>query len=68
MLRKDVELRQVIDDMRNIVNNGRYQLLVVDGIPGWTGDEGETVIMSSGGSLRLYSYVSGVWHYVSYDA
>ncbi len=65
ILRKDVELRQVMDSIRNILNNGKYQLAVVDGIPSWTGEEGDTVLMSSGGVYRLYSYLNGGWHYVA---
>ena len=65
ILRKDIELRQMMDEIRNIINNGKYQLAVVNGVPGWTGEEGDTVLMSSGGVYRLYSYINGGWHYAT---
>lgn len=65
ILRKDIELRQVMDSVRNILNNGRYQLMVVGGVPGWTGEDGETVLCNAGGTLRIYCYIAGGWHYTA---
>lgn len=65
ILRKDVELREFVDRTQQIINLGRYQLRVIEGIPGWTGDEGEMVAYSSGGVYRLYIYINSSWRVVA---
>jgi len=65
-LNKDIELREVITNIKDIINNGRYQMRVLDGYPTWTGEEGEAVFVSSGGVYRLYVYASNGWRYVAF--
>lgn len=61
ILREDVELRGFVDNVKQIMNNGRYQVRIVASAPNWTGDEGEIVAFSAGGVYRLYIYISGDW-------
>jgi len=64
-LRQDVELREFVESVRQIVNNGRYQARIVTSVPDWVGDEGEIVAYSTGGVYRLYIYLSSGWRVVA---
>ncbi len=50
-------IEQVID----LLNNGRYQCRVVSEVPAWTGSEGDFVVYSSGTERALYIYINSAW-------
>jgi len=65
LVKADPELVSVIDNIINIINNGRYVLRVVTSIPDWDGEEGEELLYYSGSTKRRYHYVDGGWWYVN---
>jgi hypothetical protein len=67
---KDPELNDFIDNVQQILNNGKYQFNVVDSVPTYVGDQGETTIVagnpSSPNTQQLYTYANGQWNYISF--
>lgn len=61
----DPELELFKDQIRDLLNYGKYQIPNVSAVPTWAGDPGETVWFwpASGGST-LYFYKNSAW--VSY--
>jgi hypothetical protein len=60
------DLVEWIDHLRAIINNGKYSLYVTDTIPTGTGNNGDALIYSSGGTMRLYAYFGNSWHYITF--
>lgn len=58
---KDPELIDMLTDMRNLLNNGRYVIPVATSVPSNAGDEGQEVLVSNGNKVDRYTYVNGVW-------
>jgi hypothetical protein len=57
------ETKEFLDDIRRILNNGGYVPQVINAIPGWAGDDGESVIVNNGTEQRLYYFnaTQGIW-------
>lgn len=68
--RKDTNLLQVLDDISNILNNGRYQMRVVSSVPDWTGEEGEHLLYVSGTVRRWYWYdiTNSTWQFINWNS
>lgn len=60
--KKDPALLDFMDYTMNILNQGRYQLRVVSGVPAWTGEDGDMVMYASGTSRGIYFYINGQWN------
>ena len=58
------EVQEAIEDIRMLINNGKYQLRIVTAEPTYEGEEGELVIYNAGASKYLFSYIDGNWWYV----
>ena len=64
-----VELQEAIEDIRMLLNNGKYTPRVVTTEPTYTGEEGETVILNSGPTNKyLFHYANSAWWYVAMTA
>jgi hypothetical protein len=52
------QLQELKDEIRDIINLGKYQMPVVVTPPGWSGQVGESVLLmpSTGGTTMYY------WH------
>lgn len=52
-----------------ILNDGRYQLRIIDSPPDWTTSDGEMVAVDNGaGKIKqLYMYITDGWYNVSFD-
>lgn len=59
------ETKEFLDDIRRILNNGGYVPQVISSIPGWYGEDGESVIWVNGAEQRLYYFNSAasIWNY-----
>lgn len=59
------EAKEMLDNIRRILNNGGYVPQVISAIPAWTGDDGEWVIYVNGAELRNYVYnaTNATWEY-----
>lgn len=68
--RKDVALIDFLNEIYNLVNNGRYQLRVVSSVPTWSGEQGEHLLYISGTVMRLYIYdiTNSSWKYIEWNA
>ena len=66
-LRKDTGLLDFIDNVKYILNLGRYQMRIITSVPTHTGDDGEHFLYISGKVKRLYFYdpTNGVWNYLT---
>ncbi len=64
---RDPGLLDFMEYVRIILNDGRYQLRTIGGIPTWTGIEGEMVLYSAGNERGMFYYINGQWN-VSYFA
>lgn len=49
-----LEAVELLDDMKSILNFGKYQFPVVSTVPNWKGRAGEQVIYLSGSTGRFY--------------
>lgn len=63
---RDPELQEWMDYVSLILNNGRYQLRVVDEVPTHTTHEGEFLLYASGDTRELYAYVNSQWVKISW--
>lgn len=48
------EMQDFMDDVRAILNYGKYQFNVVSAIPDWAGKQGESALFVAGGTSALY--------------
>lgn len=65
---KDPELQDFVDNVQILLNSGRYEFRVINEVPTWSANEGESVFYSSGTDRRLYCYINGQWCYVGYSS
>ena len=69
---KDPELNDFIDNVQQILNNGKYQFNVVDSVPTYVGDQGESTIVAgnpaSPSTQQIYTYVNGQWNYINFGS
>lgn len=68
--RKDLSLVDVLNDIANIFNNGRYQMRVLSSIPTHVGEEGEFLLYVSGTVRRWYWYdiTNNTWQFIQWNA
>lgn len=54
----DLQLQQFKDELRDLINNGKYQMPIISIPPSWSGQKGESVLLmpTSGGTTMYY------WH------
>ena len=60
------QLRDFVEQTQNLLNNGKYQMEVVDTIPTHTTEEGCTLLYASGTVRRLYAYINAQWNYFGF--
>jgi len=56
-------VQEAIEDIRNLLNNGRYVLYATTTEPTYSGTEGETVLYNAGANKYVFYYISGSWYY-----
>ena len=66
-LRKDTALLDFMNDVRLILNFGRYQNKIITSVPTHVGDDGETSLYISGKVKRQYFYdrTNSTWNYLT---
>ena len=64
---KDLALREVIDAVTAILNLGLYQMRVVDSVPTWAANQGETAIYYTGDTRALYFQVNSQWCSIGFN-
>lgn len=57
----DPGIQDFMDYTMFILNDGLYQFRVLNGVPNWLADDGESVLYSSGTTRALYFYINGQW-------
>ena len=64
-----LEVQEAIEDIRMLINNGKYTPRVVTSEPTYQGEEGEMVIMNAGPTNKyLFHYANSAWWYVALTA
>ena len=65
-LRQETTFLDLVSELRNILNLGRYQMRVVTSVPDWTGEGGEHLLYISGTVRRLYWYddTNSTWQFI----
>ena len=67
---RDPELNDFVDNVQQILNNGKYQFAVVDSTPSYVGSQGESVLVagnpSSPNTQQLFTSINGQWNYISF--
>ncbi|KKL83635.1 hypothetical protein LCGC14_1972760 [marine sediment metagenome] len=68
-LRKDVSLLEILNNISNILNLGRYQMRVVSTVPTHTGEDGEHLLYISGTVRRFYFYdtTNSTWQFIEWN-
>lgn len=62
------ELLDWIDNVKSILNQGKYSLYISSSIPTNTGNNGDTIIYTDGATVRrLYSFYDSAWRYINFD-
>lgn len=59
------EAKEMLDDIRRVLNNGGYVPQVLPGVPNWYGETGESVVTAVDAQQRLYyyNYNNNSWDY-----
>lgn len=59
------ETKEMLDEIRRIINNGGYVPQALSAIPAWYGEDGEWVYYVLGNEQRNYYFntINGVWNY-----
>lgn len=65
---KEIELRDFIDVVQTIINNGLMEMRIFTAIPTWTANDGETGIYVNGAIRQLYFYLNGVWASIGFSS
>lgn len=67
--RKDTNLLGYLNDIFNLLNNGRYQMRVVTSVPTWTGEQGEHLLYISGTVRRFYFWddTNSTWQFIEWN-
>ena len=63
----DVDVQEALDRIRIIINQGRYQLQVVDTAPTWSANDGELAVYAGASDYRLYAHIGGAWRNLSWN-
>jgi hypothetical protein len=54
---QDLQLEMFKNDIRSLINNGKYQQPVIGFLPAWKGNPGESIIYSpASGGMTQYVY------------
>lgn len=62
------EIIDFTDDLKNILNNGKYQLPVLSSPPNWIPGDGETVLVDDDPDTFLYFALNGTWNAIDVGA
>jgi hypothetical protein len=54
------------DEVVTIINYGKYEFIVTNGIPAWNAGEGEALFYVNGTDRRFYVFMSGAWNWVQW--
>ncbi len=68
-IRKDSSFVDFVNDIINLINNGRYQLRIVSTVPTHVGDDGELLLYISGTVKRMYWYdaTNATWQFIEWN-
>ena len=68
-LRQETTFLDLVSELRNILNLGRYQMRVVTSVPDWTGEGGEHLLYISGTVRRFYWYddTNSTWEFIEWN-
>ncbi len=68
-LRQETSFMDFVNEVRNILNLGRYQMRVVTAVPTHTGESGEHFIYISGTIRRFYWYddTNSTWEFIEWN-
>ena len=58
-----IEMQEAIEDIRLLVNNGKYVPRISSEEPTYAGEEGEFVMYDAGASKYLFGFMNGGWYY-----
>ena len=58
---------EYVDQLKEIVNHGGYELTIMTSVPVDTPNEGTLRFYSSGATYRIYGYINGGWRYWGSD-
>jgi len=61
----DRSVRDSLDQVTLILNNGKYSGQVVTSPPAWQARNGEFAFLNSSGNLRIYFYASNQWNFLA---
>lgn len=57
-----------MDNVQTILNNGLYEMRVVDVVPTWQANNGETALYFDDSDTRkLYFFVNGIWTFIGWN-
>jgi len=62
-----VQALELFEQIKEVLNTGRYEMRVVSSVPTWTANEGETVLYTSGAVWEFYAYLDGAWRKISWN-
>lgn len=67
--RQETNFMDFVNEVRNVLNLGRYQMRVVTSVPDWTGEGGEHLIYISGTVRRLYWWddTNSTWQFIEWN-
>jgi hypothetical protein len=67
--RQETDFMDFVNEVRNILNLGRYQMRVVTTVPDWTGEGGEHLLYISGTVKRFYWYddINSTWQFIEWN-
>src|SRR3990167_5628821 len=63
----DRSVRDSLDQVTLILNNGKYSGQVTTTPPTWAARNGEFVFLNSSGAARVYFYANNSWNFVAGD-
>ena len=68
-LRQEITFLDLVSELRNILNLGRYQMRVVTSVPDWAGEGGEHLLYISGTIRRFYWYddTNSTWQFIEWN-
>lgn len=61
------EVKEFAEDLKNLLNNGKYSLPVLESPPSWFPDDGETVLVESSGNTDMYFALNSTWNLIELD-
>lgn len=68
-LRQETAFMDFVNEVRNILNLGRYQMRIVTSVPDWTGEGGEHLLYISGTVRRVYWWddTNSTWQFIEWN-